>query len=219
MPEVESPGRPAPPAAAEERVVLTGVAWSTYERLLTDLADQSAPRLTYDEGVLEIMTPSAEHEDINRTLALLIEIAGEEWQIDVRDLGSTTFHREERKRGFEPDSCFYIQHEGAVRGKDRIDLTVDPPPDLAIEIEITSGAIPKLPVYAALGVPEVWRYDGQRVRVFLLEGQTYSERPHSGAFPKLSAQSMTEWLARGRGTARTVLLRDFRAWLRSLASA
>lgn len=219
MPEIETPRRDASPAAAEERVVLTGVAWSTYESLLIDLADQSAPRLTYDEGVLEIMTPSAEHEDVNRTLALLIEVLAEESQIDVRDLGSTTFRCEEHKRGLEPDSCFYIQHEAAVRGKDRLDLAVDPPPDLAIEIELASGAIPKLPVYAALGVPEVWRYDGEQLRIFVLEAQTYVQRPHSRAFPNLSGEAMTDWLARGRRVPRTALLRDFRAWLRSIAGA
>ncbi|MGH9204790.1 MAG: Uma2 family endonuclease, partial [Vicinamibacterales bacterium] len=198
---------------------LTGVAWSTYESLLADLAGESAPRLTYDEGVLELMMPLAEHEQVNRTLALLIEIFAEESRIDVCNFGSATFHVEALRRGFEPDSCFYIQNEPVVRGKNRLDLAVDPPPDLGIEIEITSGAIRELHVYAAMGVPEVWRYDGDRLRMFELEGGTYSERSHSRAFPHLTAEAMTDWLARGSHVARTTLLRDFRAWVRALTNA
>lgn len=219
MPAVEARRREAPPAPAEERVVLTGVRWSTYESLLADTVDRNIPRMTYDEGVLELMTPSSEHERVNRILALLIDVVAEEWQIDVVDLGSTTCVREEQKRGLEPDTCFYVQHEAAVRGKETLDLSVDPPPDLAIEIEITRGAIPKLPVYAALGVPDVWRYDGARIRIFTLEDRTYHPRSHSLAFPKLTDEVLTDWLTRGRHVARTALLRDFRAWLRSTHDA
>ena len=137
-------------------VVLTNVTWATYERLVDDLADCSAPRLTYDRAVLEITSPTPEHERLNRMLTDLIGAIAEELDIDTENLGSSTFKREDLERGFEPDSCLYIQNAARVRGKSRLDLSMDPPPDLVIEIDITSASIEKLPIYALLGVPEVW---------------------------------------------------------------
>jgi Uma2 family endonuclease len=111
-----------------DQKVLLNVSWETYERLIADHLNSSAPRFTYDRGVLEIMSPSPEREESNRNLALLVEVLAEEMNIDVRDLGSTTFKRKDLKRGFEPDSCFYIQNEPRIAGKKKIDLKVDPPP-------------------------------------------------------------------------------------------
>jgi Uma2 family endonuclease len=199
---------------AEQRVVLRDVSWSTYESLLDDLADTSSPRLAYDEGTLEIMTPLGRHEALNRTLAMLVGALAEELGIDIQDYGSTTFRRKPHRKGFEPDSCFYVQHESAVRGKERLDLESDPPPDVAVEIELTSGAVPKLPIYAALGVPEVWRCDAERVRMFVLDAGQYREQPVSRAFPRLTGESLSDWLYRGVGMPRTSLLRDFRSWIR-----
>src|SRR5882724_6107193 len=139
----------------EQKVILNGVSWNTYEQLLTDLENQNAPRLTYDRGLLEITRPSGEHERYNRAVALLVEVLAEELNIDVDNLGSTTFRREDIERGLEPDSCFYIQNVDKVRGKARIDLTTDPSPDLVIEIDITSGSLDKFPIYAQVGVPEI----------------------------------------------------------------
>src|ERR671939_1507804 len=159
----------------EQRVILHNVRWETYERLLADLQDSSAPRLTYDRGTLEIMSSSSEHERYNRTIAQVVEELAVEMEIDLDNLGSTTFRREDLDRGFEPDSCFYIQNAVRVRGKKRIDLTVDPPPDLVIEIDITSPSLDKFPIYAAVGVPEVWRYDGTHVTMYRLTGERYVE--------------------------------------------
>lgn len=140
---------------AEQRVLLSNVSWETYERLLEDHQDSSAPRFTFDRGMLEIMSPSPEHEKLNRRIAQLVLAVTEKMGIESEDLGSTTFRRKDLERGFEPDSCFYIQNEERVRGKDRIDPSVDPPPDLVIEIDLTSPSINKLPVYAPLEIPEV----------------------------------------------------------------
>ncbi len=107
------------------------------------------------------MSPSTEHEEYNRTIALLVEIFAVEAGLDVRNVGSMTFQREDLERGFEPDSCFYVQNETRVSGKTQIDLAVDPPPDLVIEVDITSPSLNKLPIHAQIGVPEVWRYDGR----------------------------------------------------------
>lgn len=198
----------------DQRVVLHNVSWETYERLLADHADRSAPRLTYDRGELEIMSPSAEHERLNRRVAQLVLAVAEEAGIEAEDLGSTTFRSEEAERGFEPDTCFYIQNEPAVRGKDRIDLTVDPPPDVVVEIDITSPSIHRLPIYARLGVPEVWRYDGTRFTICVLEGTGYAEAATSAALPSLTGSALSELIEKSKSTGRTAWLREVRQWAR-----
>ena len=199
---------------ADPTVILDNVSWRTYEQLLKDLVDSSAPRLTYDRGVLEIMSPTPEHERLNRTLAQLVEVVSEELQIEIENLGSSTFRREDLERGFEPDSCFYVQHAAEVRGKKRLDLTADPPPDLVIEIDITSPSISKLPIFADIGVPELWRYDGSEFRISLLEGGKYASSERSGAFPILTAKLIAEFLEESRTSTRLELLKFLRAWIR-----
>jgi Uma2 family endonuclease len=197
----------------EQRVLLTGVSWNTYERLLTDLENQSAPRLTYDRGLLEIMSPSGEHERYNRAVALLVEVLAEELNIDVDNLGSTTFRREDIERGFEPDSCFYIQNADKVRGKARIDLTTDPSPDLVIEIDITSGSLDKFPIYAQVGVPEIWRFDGTELNIFRLVSGGYVALDESIAFPFITSEVLTDFVRKIETLRRTEWLRMLRAWI------
>jgi Uma2 family endonuclease len=197
----------------EQKVILTGVSWNTYERLLVDLENQSAPRLTFDRGSLEIMSPSGEHERYNRTIALLVEVVAEELGIDVDNLGSTTFRREDIERGFEPDSCFYIQNAEAVRGKARIDLTSDPAPDLVIEIDITSGSLDKFPIYAQVGVPEIWRFDGKKLMIFQATGDGYSLVDVSTVFPLITSGILTDFIRDSETLRRTAWLRKLRAWI------
>lgn len=198
----------------EQRMVLHNISWDTYEGLLADRADSSAPRFTYDRGTLEIMSPSAEHEEPNRVIAALVEVIAEELDLDLRNLGSTTFRREDLQRGFEPDSCFYLWNERRIRGKGEIDLAVDPPPDLVIEIAITNPSLDKLPIYAQVGVPEIWRYDGRRVTIFALAGDTYSEVARSGALPALTAAVLSRFIGESRTMRRADWLRRVRAWAR-----
>lgn len=197
----------------EQKVILTGVSWDTYERLLSDLENQSAPRLTFDRGLLEIMSPSSEHERYNRTIALLVEVLAEELGIDVDNLGSTTFRREDIERGFEPDSCFYIQNADAVKGKARIDLTSDPAPDLVIEIDITSGSLDKLPIYAQVGVPEIWRFDGEKLTIFQRVDDDYMRVAASLIFPLLTSEILTNFIMESIKSGRTTWLRELRAWI------
>ena len=201
-------------AQTEQRVIVRFVSWTTYEHLLADLSNQSSTRLTYDRGMLEIMCPLPEHEEWNRTIALLVEVLAEEMRIDVRNFGSTTFRRADLARGFEPDSCFYIQHEADISGKSTIDLTVDPPPDLVIEVDITSGSLDKLPIYAQVGVPEIWRYNGQRLRISILTAGGYVESEASLALPLLTGPRLSEALLQSKSMKRTALLRSFRTWVR-----
>lgn len=203
--------------APEPRIVLSNIEWETYERLLADQADSSAPRFAYDRGALEIMSPLPEHERYNRTLAALVESVAEELGLDVENLGSTTFKREDLERGFEPDSCFYIQHEAAMRGKNALDLRVDPPPDLVIAIDITHPSLDKFPIYAALGVPEVWRYDGRRLELWALEDAHYVERAESNALPGVAIGAVLHLVERSKRIGRVAWLREVRAWARQLA--
>jgi Uma2 family endonuclease len=188
----------------EQRIVLRDISWETYERLLADHTDSSSPRFTYDRGELEILAPSAEHEIANRTLALLVELVAEELSIEVTNVGSMTFKRQDQQTGFEPNSSFYIQNEERVRDKTHIDPATDPPPDLIIEIEVTRSAIPKLPIYARMGVPEIWRFDGERVTIHQLAGSEYDDVPASTVMPPLSNDILTRFMRDSRLLRRTV---------------
>lgn len=198
----------------EQKVTLHNVSWETYERLLADLRDSSAPRLTYDRGTLEIMSPSSEHERYNRTAAQIVEELAVEMDVHIDSLGSTTFRREDLDRGFEPDSCFYIRNAASVRGKKRIDLSTDPPPDLVIEIDITSPSLAKLPIFAKAGVPEVWRFDGSRLAIYELANGEYVEREASVAFPAVTAADVTAFIGDSETMERPDWVRKLRAWAR-----
>ncbi len=196
--------------SSANRVILHDVSWETYERLLIDLDANHSQRIAFDQGVMEIVSPLPEHEKTNRALAAIVEIALEEMDIDSENLGSSTFKRETLRRGFEPDSCFYIRNVERIRNKKRIDLDVDPPPDLVIEIDLTSDSRDKLPLYAALGVPEVWRFD-RSIEIMTLENGSYVKRPASSAIPTLTARLLLE-LVRSRPSLRRP------AWLRQVRS-
>lgn len=204
----------SPPA--EQRMVLHGISWETYERLLADHENSSAPRFTYDRGDLEIMSPLPDHERYNRLVQILVPLAAREMGIRVYSLGSTTFRREVFERGIEADSCFYVRNVGAVRGKDRIDLRVDPPPDLVVEIEITNPLLSKLPIYAQFRVPEVWRYDGQRMEILVLADRIYSASSASRALPAISAAALSKILAESHGLDDFDWLDHVRDWARTL---
>ena len=146
-----------------QHAVLYDVDWAFYNELLRRAENRNV-RLTYDNGTLEIMSPLAEHESWKKRLASLIEVHAMELRLPMRRLGSTTYRRENLQKGLEPDECYYIQHVAQVKNKRRIDLDRDPPPDLVIEIELTSSTLAKAPIYASLGVPELWRFNGRQLR-------------------------------------------------------
>lgn len=199
----------------EQKVILHGISWETYERLLAEHEESSGTRFFYDHGVLEIMVLSLRHERLNRTLALLVEIWAEEMSIDLQRVGSTTFKRADLLKGFEPDSCFYIQNAQAIAGKDELDLTTAPPPDLVIEVDISRPSLDKSPVYAAVGVPEVWRYDGARVGISRREGRRYVEIQQSIALPLLTSEAANHLLHESRELKSTVWLRRVREWVQA----
>jgi Uma2 family endonuclease len=198
----------------EQRVQLHNVSWEMYESLLAAHQDASAPRFTYDRGILEIMSPSAEREQIKEVLTLLVNVTAEEAAIDIQGFGSTTFRRQDLERGFEPDSCFYIKNASSVRGKAQLDLTIDPPPELVIEIDITHSSIDKLSLLAHLGVAEFWLFDGTRLRIFKLISEEYAEQDVSTAFPSLTSAVVSHFIAQSRKLDRPAWLRQLRSELR-----
>ena len=157
--------------APEQRVLLHNVGWETYERLREEREERPTPRFFYDRGEMEIVSPSAEHESISGIVASLVKELAVALGIDVYGAGSTTFSRQDISGGFEPDESFYFGERAAmVRGKRTIDLDAgDPPPDLVVEVDLTSPSLAKLPVYARVGVPEVWRYTQGRLEILGLE--------------------------------------------------
>jgi Uma2 family endonuclease len=199
--------------ATEARVILDGVRWQTYACLLEDLSAHRKTRLAYDHGTLEIMTPYFAHEWLNRLLADLITALAFGKQLPIEQAGSTTFRREDVERGFEPDSCFYFGAQAVMmRGRDQIDLHRDPPPALVVEIDLTHPSLDKFPIYAALGVAEVWRFDGQRMWFYQLGPQGYTHNETSAVLDRVTTQDITSFIERGRQTDRQVLFDEVRAW-------
>ncbi|BAY89168.1 MULTISPECIES: Uma2 family endonuclease [unclassified Tolypothrix] len=197
-----------------DRVILRNISWQTYQFLVKDFEQQPAMRLTYDRGLLEIRMPLDPHETYRKLLGRLVEALSEELEIEIRSLGSRTCDREDLGRGLEPDQCYYIQNEQAVWDKEQIDLSQDPPPDLAIEVDITSSSINRLDIYADLGVPEVWRYDGQNLIIYHLENQQYQNCSRSIAFPLLTSSEIERFLNLKKTTKENALIRLFREWVR-----
>jgi Uma2 family endonuclease len=198
-----------------QRLVLPGIEWKTYKRLLRVLGERPALRLTYDRGVLEIMTTSPRHERYKHFIGRLIIVLTEELLLPIAGYGSMTFTRRRRQRGLEPDQCYWIAHEPQVRGKDRLDFRVDPPPDLVLEIDITRSSLNRMSIYAALGVPEVWRFDGQVLTFYALQpDETYAAQPTSLTFPTLTPGDLMPFLALQPQQDENTVIRQFRAWVR-----
>ena len=197
-------------------IILSGVSWATYESLLADRGESHAVHFAYDEGELEVMAPSFVHEKMNRFLHDLVSEIAVGMNIDFVNAGSTTFKRADLKKGFEPDSCFYFQHAEGIRGKEKIDLTIDPPPDLVIEIDISNASLNKFSIHASLGIVEVWRYDGEAVTVFHLAGEEYRPQAISTLLPGLSSQTITQLLIDGQTMKRTEWIRKVREWAQQL---
>ena len=199
---------------AEQRTVLQNISWETFEALLRDTGEDRGSRFAYDCGVLEIMTPLFEHENPKSNFGNFIIALAEELGIEVRSAGSTTLKRKISKRGIEPDTCYYIQNELAIRGKQTLDLENDPPPDLAIEIDITSSSVNKLGIYSALGVTELWRYDGQNLKFYQLRDGQYVECKFSIAFPIVSVSEISRFIEQSKSMGEIALLKSFRTWVR-----
>ncbi|MCT7956477.1 Uma2 family endonuclease [Laspinema palackyanum] len=198
----------------EGRVLLQNITWETYERLLNEIGDHRNIRLHYDRGLLEIMTPLFEHENPKELISALVGVLAEELNIEIIRAGSTTLKNPDLARASEPDSSFYIQNESSIKGKRRLDLKTDPPPDLVIEVDVTSSSIDREGIYAAMGVPEIWRCDRGVVQFLQLRSGNYVETGHSLAFPVLPVTEVAKFLEQSQTVGETTLIRTFRAWVR-----
>jgi Uma2 family endonuclease len=203
----------------ESRVLLTQISWSTFEALLAD-NDCRGTRFTYDRGYLEITSPSRVHEQIGRLLGTMIRIMTMELNIPISSGGSPTLKDELHQRGIEPDECFYVANEPRMRGRDDYNPAVDPPPDLAIEVDISRSSLNKLTIYADLGVPEVWMHDGTAIRVYRLQSdRTYALQDRSPAFPFLPLEEVQRFLDQRNATDETSWMLSFRDWARGLKNS
>ncbi|MCA6576925.1 MAG: Uma2 family endonuclease [Pseudanabaena sp. M085S1SP2A07QC] len=196
---------------AGQSTVLHDVEWQQFESILQDLGDKRSSRIAYLNGVLEIVMPLPEHEKIKVLISYFVQVLMDELGIDFEGFGSTTFKRVDKLAGLEPDDCFYIQNNVAMRGIRKLDMTIDPPPDLAIEVDVTSKT--KFDVYRILGVPELWLYD-QTLKIYILRDGEYVESqlsPIFGDIPirEVIPQFLEISLSQGRSTA----MKAFRLWM------
>ncbi len=195
--------------------VLYGISWEVYEEILEENWNKNSPRFTYDSGILEVEMPnSLGHEEDSRNLAALFEEIAVELEIDFRRVGSTTYKKQGIHKGFEPDSGFYIQSINLIEAKTDLDFENDPPPDLTIEINRTSSSVPRMPIFAAFGVPEVWRFDGTEVRFYFLEEGVYLETKTSLTLPILSSEKATQLLNDSKKMKSTTWIRSIRDWVK-----
>jgi Uma2 family endonuclease len=206
--------RLSPMAPGEERLMLSGISWDFYVAFCEELGERPV-RLSYSQGMLEIMITKAPHEFFKKMLAKLVEIIILERNIPVRSGGSMTFQRRDLEKGFEPDECWWIAAEAMVRGKQEFDFLNDPPPDLAIEVEISHSLVDRIGIFAAMKVKELWRCNGQTLRFCILEEDgSYHDATTSLAFPFLKPADLEQHLQPEDLTDETTRVRQFRDWLR-----
>jgi Uma2 family endonuclease len=202
------------PSSAAKPAVLHDIDWRTYTRLLRAFEGRRGFRLTFDRGILEIMAPMLRHEGPAYVLGRFIDVLTEELQLPCRAGGSVTLRRRRKQRGLEPDKCYWIANAPALQGRMRLDLRTDPPPDLAIEVDVTSSSLDRMSVYAALGVPEVWRLTDAGLAFNVLVAGAYQVQPNSLAFPRLAVADLAGFVAQIGQTDDTDLVRQFRACVR-----
>jgi len=199
----------------QEHMVFRNISWEAFERILDDVGE-THHRVTYQDGDLEFMTISLEHDGYGRWIGRLIGLVTFELKLPLKAGGSTTLKRALKKVGLEPDECFWITHASEVRGKKKWNSLTDPPPDLAVEIDISTSWLDRLEIYAALKVPEVWRFDGETLKVLILGSNgKYKERAKSVAFPMLPLDGFVRFVKLLDSDDENILIQEFTEWLRS----
>jgi Uma2 family endonuclease len=204
------------PEASE--VTFHHVSWEDYEKLLDQVAEASGLRISYDNGALQIMTLSTAHENYERFIEALVRQVSLRLRIKLRSFGSATMRKRQKRAGKEPDCCFYVQTAAALGNRMQLDFSVDPPPDIAVEIDLYHDSRAKFPIYVALGVPELWRFDGYALTIFQLQEGRYLEQESSRALPCLTSQLLTDYLARLTTVGEFESLLAFDEWLQTLSS-
>ena len=196
-----------------QQMLLKDISWQQLEKILEEMGEKRAARISYSDGWLEIMVPLPEYEKDKEIFGELVRILLDKLEIDFEPFGSTTLKNERMRQAVEPDTSFYIQNQAAVIGKNRIDLNIDPPPDLAIEIDITSRT--RFENYELLGVPELWRYKQQGLEIFLLEEDKYIKSQSSPNFPNIPIiELVNEYVRQCLTIGRSQAMRNFRSWVK-----
>ncbi|MEQ8972429.1 MAG: Uma2 family endonuclease [Coleofasciculus sp. C1-SOL-03] len=201
-----------------QRLLIRNLDWQQFERILVELGETRSSRIAYSHSILEIRMPTPEHEVDKELIGDLVKILLDELEIDCECFGSTTFKQETMDSGIEPDQCFYIQNQAQMRGKRRIDLTIDPPPDLAIEVDVTSKT--QIDAYTALGVAELWRYEKNQLNIYTLQAGQYQRVEISPTFPTLPILNLvTQVLEQSIAIGRSAALRAFRQQIKAFKSS
>jgi Uma2 family endonuclease len=196
-----------------QSTILHDVDWSQFESILDDLGEKRKTRIAYLDGVLEIVRPLPEHERIKVLISNFVQVLLDELAIDFEGYGSTTFKAKAKRAGLEPDDCFYIQNNVSMRGIRKLNMAIDPPPDLAIEVDVTSKT--KLDVYRTLGVPELWLYD-KTLKIYILSDGKYLESELSPTFGNIPVRDIIpQFLELSLSEGRSAAMRDFRAWMQT----
>jgi Uma2 family endonuclease len=196
-------------------MIVPDVTWENYQQLVEELDHQNGVRLTFDKGSLEIISPLPIHEKYKEFLIRLMDRLSILMNFDLESLGSTTFNQEWLNNGVEPDTCFYIQNASKVIGKDRIDLAVDPPPDIAVEVDISHHSTTKLKIYEELKVPEIWLYDNLNLKIFILGENGYIASSSSSSFPFLTSEALTRFLEQSKTQGQGAALQSFLEWVKT----
>jgi Uma2 family endonuclease len=196
-------------------LVIHDFTWADYERLLNDLVDRPHLRVSYDRGKLEIMSPLPEHEVYIRFIDDLVRAVSDALGVELEKLGSTTWKSRRLARAVEPDACYYVASAERIIGKRTIDLETDPPPDVVVEIDVTNESLAKFTIYAALGVPEIWRYDGKSAQFYALNEGSYLGIPESRFLRGLTSVMLAEALEQSKKDGQTTALAAFRRRLQS----
>lgn len=203
--------------SAERHLLLEDVSWEFYERFLDELerTGNRGVRLTFDEGLLEIMSPASfEHESPKKRIGRMVEALTEELNIPICSAGSLLIKLKRLKKGLQPDESYYVQNEAVIRARRKFNPQRDPPPDLVVEVEITSYLLNRIRIYASFKVPEIWRYrKGHIVFHLLQENGSYGESEHSRCFPFLTAAELNRSLQSAGDTDETSWIRSFRQWV------
>jgi Uma2 family endonuclease len=197
-------------------LLVHNVSWEEYEDILEEFQSKSAYRITYNDGVLKIMSPRPDHEFPKDVVLKLVTIYADEFDINLDSYGSTTYRRRRKSKGAEADTSFYIRHAAEVRGLKDFNLDVDPPPDVVVEIDVSNESLDKFEIYAALRVPEIWRFDGREFKIHKLSENKYQVIENSIVLHLISAKILGEFLEIGREIGQTAMVREFRKRLRQM---
>jgi Uma2 family endonuclease len=199
----------------EKRVTFYGLSWDAYETILAALGEGRSARLTYYKGTFEIMTPLEPHDYSGGSIDKFIQILVEELGLNVKSMESTTLKRADLKVGAEPDKGYYIANEALVRGK-IVDLKIDPPPDLVVEVDITHTDLNKNALYAEMGVPEFWRYNGKTLTIYCLVNGGYEAVETSPTFPGVPKERLYQFLRDCGEVGEVQARRNLRRWVQGL---